>query len=123
LARCSRPIGKTGWENRSSGCPAAGVPGVIAGAAGRPRGYYKPKKREVKWLCQVEEEVEDKAVDRAAEVRAGDRVAEAVAGKVAARAKAVAGKAAARGLGARIYAGARLAGPASPMNAGFPAFR
>lgn len=100
MARCSGPIGRTGWENRSSGCRAAAVPGAIAGVAGKPKAYHIPKKREVKWSCQAEEGVEDKA--------AADKVE---------------GKAAVRELGPKIYAAAWLAGPASPMNAGFLAFR
>jgi hypothetical protein len=119
LTRSSRPIGKTGWENRSSGCRAAGVPGAIAGVAGKPMAYHIPKKWEVKQACQAEEEVEAKAVGKAAKDKAGDKGAEAAAAKVEDRAK---GKVAARGQ-PRIYAAARLAGPASPMNAGFLAFR
>lgn len=107
--RCSRPIEKSGWENQSSGCRAARVPGAIAGVAGKPVAYHIPKKRGVKWACQAEEGAEDQVVDKPAEDQVRDKAAEDLAG--------------ARGLGARIYAAARLAGPASPMNAGFLAFR
>lgn len=108
MTRCSRPIGKTGWENRSFGCQAAAVPGAIAGVAGKPMAHHIPKKREVKWPCQAEEGVADQPGGQAADKGKG---------------KLAADQAAARGLGPKIYAAARLAEPASPMNAGFRAFR
>jgi hypothetical protein len=87
--------------------------------------YHILKKREVKWACQVEEGAEDKVVDKAADKAAEDWAVDKVEHKAKDKAKdkLAADQAAARGPGPKIYAAARLAGPAPPMNAGFPAFR
>jgi hypothetical protein len=78
-----------------------------------------PEYREVNWTCQAEEVVEDKV---AAKVEAaGARVARARA--AGAKAAGVWDPGAARGREPRIYAAARLVGPASRMNAAFPVFR
>jgi hypothetical protein len=86
--------------------------------------YPIPEYREVSWTCQEEEVAEDKAaakVEDRAEVRA--------AGVRAAAAPEVAGAAGvwdpevAKGREPRIYAAARLVGPACRTNAGFRAFR
>ena len=82
-------------------------------------GYHIPEYREVNWTCQEEEVAEDKAaakVEDRAEVRAA--AAPAVAG-----AAGVWDPEAAKGREPRIYAAARLVGPACRTNAGFRAFR
>jgi hypothetical protein len=128
LTRFSRPTGKTGWENRSSGCRGVRVPDAIAGVAGKWMGYHIPEYREVNWTCQEEEVAEDKAAAKAEE-RVEDRAEVKAAGVRAAEVPEVAGAAAvwdpeaAKGRGPRIYAAARLVGPACRTNAGFRAFR
>jgi hypothetical protein len=77
--------------------------------------YHIPEYREVNWTCQEEEVAEDKAAARV----------EDKAGVKAAGARVVGGwdPEAARGREPRIYAAARLVGPACRTNAGFRAFR
>jgi hypothetical protein len=123
LTRFSRPTGKTGWENRSSGCRGVRVPDAIAGVAGNWMEYHILEWREVNWTCQEEEVEEDKAA-AAVEDRAGVKVARVrVARAAGARAAGVWDPEAARGREPRIYAAARLVGPACRMNAAFRAFR
>lgn len=132
MTRFSRPTGKTGWENRSSGCRGARVPDAIAGVAGKWMEYHIPEDREVNWTCQEEEVAEDKAaakvevkVEAKAAVKVEDRAGVKAAGVKAAGVRAAGGwdPEAAKGREPRIYAAARLVGPACRMNAGFPAFR
>jgi hypothetical protein len=83
-------------------------------------GYHIPEYREVNWTCQEEEVAEDKAaakVEDRAEVKAAE--------VKAAGARAVGGwdPEGAKGREPRIYAAARLVGPACRTNAGFRAFR
>jgi hypothetical protein len=80
--------------------------------------YHILEWREVNWTCQEEEVAEDKA---AAEVE--DRAGVKAARVRVARAAAVWDQEAAKGREPRIYAAARLVGPACRMNAGFRAFR
>jgi hypothetical protein len=119
LTRFSRPTGKTGWENRSSGCRGVRVPDAIAGVAGKWMEYHIPEYREVNWTCQEEEVAEAKVAAKAA-AKVEDR-AEVTAAE--AKAAGVWDPEAARGRGLRVYAAARLVGPACRMNAGFRAFR
>jgi hypothetical protein len=84
--------------------------------------YHIPEYREVNWTCQEEEVAEVKAAAKAAakvEDRAGVKAAE-VAG---ARAADGWDPEAAKGREPRIYAAARLVGPACRMNAASRAFR
>jgi hypothetical protein len=119
--RFSRPTGKTGWENRSSGCRGARVPDAIAGVAGKWMAYHIPEYREVNWTCQEEEVAEDKVEDRAG-VKAAE-APEAPEGPEVARAAGVWDPEGAKGREPRIYAAARLVGPACRTNAASRAFR
>jgi len=93
--------------------------------------YHIPEYREVNWTCQEEEVAEDKAADKAAakaaakvEDRAEVRAAGVrAAGEAGARAAGGWDPEAAKGREPRIYAAARLVGPACRTNAGFRAFR
>ena len=123
MTRFSRLTGKTGWENRSSGCRVARVPDAIAGVAGKWMGYHILEYREVNWTCQEEEVAEDKVAAKAA-AKVEDRVEDRAEVKAAeAKAAGVWDPEAARGRGLRVYAAARLVGPACRTNAGFRAFR
>jgi hypothetical protein len=80
--------------------------------------YHIPEYREVNWTCQEEEVAEVKAAAKV-EDRAGVKAAEAAG----ARAADGWDPEAAKGREPRIYAAARLVGPACRTNAGFRAFR
>lgn len=92
--------------------------------------YHIPEYREVNWTCQEEEVAEDKAAAKVA-AKVEDRAGVKAAGVKAARAAGAAGARAAggwdleaaQGRGPRIYAAARLVGPACRTNAGSRAFR
>jgi hypothetical protein len=85
--------------------------------------YHIPEYREVNWTCQEEEVAEDKAAAKV-EDRAGVKVEDRAEVKAAeAKAAGVWDPEAAKGREPRIYAAARLVGPACRTNAGFRAFR